>query len=87
MFGLILSLILYLISIKFALYIYGFYFTIALVLAFKSTFDLIVAILTIPVILIQFSSYGCGFLKAKIKLTCNRKPEMELFPNLFFKTS
>ena len=87
MFGLILSLILFLMSIKFALYVYGFYFTIALVLAFKSTLDIIAAILTIPAILIQFLGYGWGFLKAKIKLTCSRKPEMELFPNLFFKTS
>ena len=86
MFGLILSLILFLMSIKFGMYVYAFYFAIALVLAFKSTLDIIAAILTIPAILIQFSGYGWGFLKAKIKLICSRKSEMELFPNLFFKT-
>ena len=73
-------------GIELGLFIYAFYFAIALVLAFKSTLDIIAAILTIPAILIQFFGYGWGFLKAKIKLICSRKSEMELFPNLFFKT-
>jgi GT2 family glycosyltransferase len=85
MFGLFLSLILFIMGIEFGLFIYAFYFVIALVLAFKSTLDIIAAILTIPAILTQFSGYGWGFLKAKIKLICSRKSEMELFPNLFFK--
>lgn len=87
MLGLILSLILFFLEIKLGLYSYGLYFLVVFGFAFKSTLDLIVAILTIPTVLIQFFGYGWGFLKAKTKLFLSRKSVEELFPNLFFITS
>ena len=86
MLGFLISLLLLFFEVYIGVFVYGAYFLLALILAFQSTLDFIAAILSIPAILIQFSGYGWGFLKSKIKLFLSRKSEEELFPSLFFKT-
>ena len=73
MLGLIGSFVLVFFEVFIGLYVYGAYFLLALILAFQSTLDFIAAILSIPAILIKFSGYGWGFLKAKTKLFMSRK--------------
>ena len=84
MLGFFISLLLLFFDVFWAVYLYGAYFLLAVILAFQTTLDVVAALLSIPAILIQFSGYGWGFLKAKIKLIFSRKSEEELFPNLFF---
>jgi GT2 family glycosyltransferase len=68
------------------LVVYGLYFLAAMIGAFRASNNVIVAFLVLPAIFIQFFGYGFGFLKATLKLGLSSKNEMQLFPNLFFRT-
>ena len=67
------------------LVVYALYFLAAMIGAFRTSNNIIVAFLVLPAILIQFFGYGFGFLKATLKLGFSSKNETQLFPNLFFR--
>ncbi len=83
--GLLVSGLLFILGIKFLLYIYFGYFVVAFVLALYSNKNITVAILAILAILIQFCGYGLGFLKSTVQLEVFKRNPKETFPQLFFK--
>lgn len=83
--GLVASLILFLVQIKWLLYIYILYFTVAFIMAFFSFQSLIIAFQSVIAILIQFVGYGYGFLKSTIAIKLFKKDPEQRFPQLFFK--
>ncbi|MDA0325717.1 MAG: glycosyltransferase [Bacteroidetes bacterium] len=87
MLGFFISLLLLFFDVFWAVYLYGAYFLLAVILAFQTTLDVVAALLSIPAILIQFSGYGWGFLKAKTKLIFSRKTALSPLNVLFFKIS
>ena len=66
------------------LYIFGFYFTIAFILALITTGNIIVSIQAIIAIIVQFLGYGYGFLKSTLKLVVLKQEPKKAFPDLFF---
>ncbi|WP_179007735.1 glycosyltransferase [Winogradskyella forsetii] len=82
--GFIASILLLLFHINFPLYLYGFYFSLAFILALISNQNIVVAFQALLAIFIQFFGYGYGFLKSTFYLVVlGRKPETS-FPQLFF---
>lgn len=82
--GLVIAIGFSLFNFMLPLYVYGFYFAVAFVLAFISSKSLIVAVLSLVAILIQFFGYGYGFIKSTFNLVIlGRQPE-KAFPHLFF---
>ncbi|TNJ43094.1 glycosyltransferase [Tamlana fucoidanivorans] len=83
--GLIASIVLLGLDIKWPIFLYVLYFLMAFVLGFISEKNVKVALLVIPAIIIQFFGYGIGFLKSTIVVfICKRAPEV-YFPKLFFE--
>ena len=85
--GLMLSSVLSILGFHWFLVVYGLYFLAAMIGAFRTTNNIIVAFLVLPAIVIQFFGYGFGFLKATLKLGLSSKNEMQLFPKLFFRAN
>ena len=85
--GLMLSSVLSILGFHWFLVLYGLYFLAAMIGAFRTTNNIIVAFLVLPAIVIQFFGYGFGFLKATLKLGLSSKNEMQLFPKLFFRAN
>lgn len=83
--GAIISCILFLMGIKWLLYIYVVYLSIAFLLALFSTKNLVIAIFAVVAIFVQFFGYGYGFLKSTIAIKFLKKNPEERFPKLFFK--
>lgn len=83
--GAIISCILFLMGIKWLLYIYVVYLAIAFLLALFSTKNLVIAIFAVVAIFVQFFGYGYGFLKSTIAIKFLKKNPEERFPKLFFK--
>lgn len=84
-FGLVLSIVLFLVDIKWPLVGFAAYILLIFLSALILRQSLIVASYTICALFIQFFGYGYGFLKSTILVNFSgRKPE-DLFPNLFFK--
>ena len=83
--GLITALILFFLGFSLLLKAYAFYFLLCLFLSLMNTRNIVVAIWSIPAVLIQFFGYGYGFLKAMLKLNSSNKSVEEVFPELFFK--
>ncbi len=83
--GLVVSILLLLFNIQWAIVIYAGYFFIAFLMSFFSTKNFYVAIQSIVAIFIQFIGYGYGFLKSTFKLMWSKKSPEQQFPNLFFK--
>ncbi|MFH4965837.1 glycosyltransferase [Gaetbulibacter sp. M235] len=84
--GFLAALALFLINIKWVLFIFILYFIIAFILALMSTKNLMVSLLTLLAILVQFLGYGYGFLKSNVMILLNRNKSPEtIFPELFFK--
>ena len=85
--GLMLSSVLSILGFHWFLVGYGLYFLAAIIGAFRTTNNIIVAFLVLPAIVIQFFGYGFGFLKATLKLGLSSKNEIQLFPKLFFRAN
>ena len=83
--GLIISIGLFLFDIKWLLYIYSMYVTIAFLLALISSKNLIIATLAILAIFVQFFGYGYGFLKSTLAIKLLKENPEKRFPKLFFK--
>jgi len=83
--GLLLALVLLLFEIYVPIVLYGFYFSIAFIIALMKTRSIKVSILSLFAICIQFLGYGYGFLKSTVKLASSKKNIEERFPQLFFK--
>jgi GT2 family glycosyltransferase len=83
--GLIASCVVSALGFYWFLVVYALYFLAAMIGAFRTSNNIIVAFLVLPAILIQFFGYGFGFLKATLKLGFSSKNETQLFPNLFFR--
>lgn len=83
--GFLVAIVLFLIRIKWALFVYITYFIITFFVALISTKSVKVSLLSLVAILVQFFGYGYGFFKSTFVLqSSKRKPEI-LFPDLFFK--
>jgi len=83
--GFLVATALFLIHIKWALFVYITYFIITFFVALISTKSVKVSLLSLVAILVQFFGYGYGFFKSTLVLkSSKRKPEI-LFPDLFFK--
>lgn len=67
------------------LYFYGLYFVLAFMLSLIQNKNIVVALLSLPAILIQFFGYGYGFLVATFKLSLSSKSAEEVLPKMFFK--
>lgn len=83
--GLLLALVLLLFKIYVPIVLYGFYFSIAFIIALMKTRSIKVSIFSMFAICIQFLGYGYGFFKSTIKLASSKKNIEERFPQLFFK--
>ena len=83
--GLLLALVLLLFENYVPIVLYGFYFSIAFIIALMKTRSIKVSIFSMFAICIQFLGYGYGFFKSTIKLASSKKNIEERFPQLFFK--
>ena len=83
--GVITSFALFYFGFSMPLKAYAFYFTLCFFLALINARNIVVAIWSIPAVLLQFFGYGYGFLKAMLKLNSSNKSVEEVFPELFFK--
>lgn len=83
--GLVFALFLSAFGYIWLLQIFGMYLLLTFVVAWITSRDLVVAILSIIAVLIQFFGYGYGFLKSTIVIKLLRKRPEQQFPNLFFK--
>jgi len=82
--GLIVSIVLFVFSIKLPLYLYGSYFSLAFMIALISNKSITVAFQSLLAIGIQFFGYGYGFIKSTFNLVVLGKNPEEAFPQLFF---
>lgn len=83
-FGLIAAVVLAFLNIILPLYLFGFYFIIAFMLALVTSGNLIVGFQSIIAIFVQFFGYGYGFLKSTLKLVVLKQEPKKAFPDLFF---
>ncbi|MEO8772808.1 MAG: glycosyltransferase [Gelidibacter sp.] len=83
--GLLISILLFLLQIKWLLYIYIVYTMIAFLMALFTSKSLIIAVLAVIAIFVQFFGYGYGFLKATLVIKLLKENPEKRFPKLFFK--
>lgn len=83
--GFILSIALFLLNIKWLLYLYISYMMVAFVMALLSSKGIGIAILSVIAINIQFFGYGYGFLKSTMAIKFLKRTPEKQFPKLFFK--
>lgn len=83
--GFILALLLSFFNQYVLLWFYGFYFSIAFIMALASTKSLLIALQSILAIGVQFVGYGVGFLKSTVMIKVLKKDAEKTFPKLFFK--
>ncbi|WP_452218770.1 glycosyltransferase [Lacinutrix undariae] len=83
--GFIISLVLLLFNIKFAITIYALYFTMAFIVALVSSKSIVVAFQALIAIVIQFFGYGYGFFKSTFLVGILKRDPEKQFPHLFFK--
>lgn len=83
--GFMISIALFLFEIKWLLYIYIIYVTVAFLLALISSKNLIIATLAVLAIFVQFFGYGYGFLKSTLAIKLFKENPEKRFPKLFFK--
>ena len=83
--GFVISIVLFLFHVKWLLYIYIIYMTVAFLLAFISSRNLIIAVLAVIAVVVQFFGYGYGFLKSTLFIKLLKENPEERFPKLFFK--
>ena len=84
-FGLIISVFMAFFGHLEGLFIYGSYFIFLMLDSVRSNKSLKIGIFSIWALIVQFFSYGFGFLYATLKIKfSSKKPEL-LFPHLFFK--
>ncbi|NNC50203.1 MAG: glycosyltransferase [Flaviramulus sp.] len=82
--GLIVAIVFYFLNFKGLLIIYISYFIIAFIVAFFSTKNLIVSVLSLIAIIVQYFGYGLGFLKSTFIVSILNKEPETYFPQLFF---
>ena len=82
--ALVSSIVALIFDVQLPIMLFALYFTLAFIMALIK-YNLVVALLTIPAILIQFFGYGWGFLKSTLALLFTKKTPEQLFPYLFFK--
>ena len=83
--GLIASLFLFFLKIKWLVIIYMMYFVLAFLMALVSTKSVVVAFLSLVAICYQFIGYGFGFIKSTFIVQFLKKRPEHYFPDLFFK--
>ncbi|WP_100615582.1 glycosyltransferase [Confluentibacter citreus] len=83
--GFLMACMLYFFQITFFIQLYVFYFMMAFIVALITTKSVVVALYSIPAIVIQFFGYGFGFLKSTIVVEVLKKDPKRFFPELFFK--
>ncbi|WP_339918124.1 glycosyltransferase [Yeosuana marina] len=83
--GFIGAIFLLFFNIIWGLVAYILYFILAFVIALASTKSVLVAMLSIPAIVVQFIGYGYGFLKSTLALQLSNNDPETVFPELFFK--
>lgn len=83
--GLIVALILSVFKMYWLLYAYGAYFSLAFFIALFSTKSIVIGFQSLIAILIQFFSYGFGFLKSSFYVSLLKRNPETVFPHLFFK--
>jgi len=84
--GLIISILFYMFNFnKWLLMAYILYFVLVLMVSLVSTKNIIVAVLSLIALIVQFFSYGYGFLKSTLILGVFKKSPEKYFPELFFK--
>ena len=84
--GLLTSILLLVFKVvTWPLYLYVFYFILALIISFIVNKNIIVAIQSILAILIQFFGYGYGFLNSSLMVGLLKREPNKVFPLLFFK--
>lgn len=86
-FGLVASIILFVVGIVQPLWFFSFYFLLIFCDSLLKNRSVAVALLSLVAVSIQFLGYGYGFLKSTILLAFSSKKPQEVFPNLFFKTN
>lgn len=83
--GFIISWILFFYQIRLPIYVYGIYFLIIFIDAFRKSRSIFIALISIIAVLIQFLGYGYGFLKSIILVNFSKKNPRQLFPELFYQ--
>lgn len=66
-------------------FVYVSYFVLLFTDSYRQSKSLKITFLSLWAVLLQFTSYGMGFLRSTIYLTISKKHPEELFPHLFFK--
>ncbi|QDO95595.1 glycosyltransferase [Formosa sediminum] len=84
MLGLLVAIASFIFHFEWFLLGYILYFLAAFFLSLIQSRDIMVAILSVPAILIQFGGYGFGFLKSFISIHILKKDAAREFPELFF---
>jgi glycosyltransferase involved in cell wall biosynthesis len=83
--GFLLSILMLAINVMWLLYIYLIYITVAFIMAFINSKNVVISFLSVIAIFVQFFGYGYGFLKSTIAVKFLKvNPEVR-FPKLFFK--
>jgi glycosyltransferase involved in cell wall biosynthesis len=83
--GLIMAVLFFAFGYYGFLLVYGLYFLVAFILAFRASKNISVAFQSMVAIFVQFIGYGYGFLSSTFAIkVLGKKPEQQ-FPNLFFK--
>lgn len=83
--GLILSVLLTFLGYPQGAFIYGSYFIFLMLDSARANKSIKIGVLSVWAIMVQFFSYGFGFLFASVKLSFSSKKPEVLFPHLFFK--
>ncbi|AXP83108.1 Poly-beta-1-2C6-N-acetyl-D-glucosamine synthase [Mariniflexile rhizosphaerae] len=85
--GFIIAVFLLVFEVKLFIMLYALYFVLTFLIAFYSTKNVWVSLLSLIAINIQFFGYGYGFLKSTLAVEVFKKNPETHFPNLFFKPS
>ena len=83
--GLLLSLVLFLLNVKWPLLVFAAYISLIFMTALMLKKSLKVAFYAICAVFVQFFGYGYGFLKSTILVNFSGKEPETIFPKLFFK--
>ncbi|MEE9363346.1 MAG: glycosyltransferase [Cellulophaga sp.] len=85
--GLLIAIAFLILGYVLPLLAYAFYFGLIFVDSLLKNKNVGIAFKSWIAVVIQFSGYGYGFLKATVLLSLSKKAAQELFPKLFFKNN
>lgn len=84
--GFLISILLFFLSVKWAIMAYMLYFVVAFIMALFFTKKISIALFALIAIVIQFYGYGYGFFKSTFVINVLGKDAEAYFPELFFKS-